>query len=170
MRRLLVTAALANAALSATEVALTAYDRHDHALWASGPLLAGVSIGSILGSLLLGARGYPLPRLLAGYAGGLALLTAAGFYAPLLGVAAPLAGLFLGPTLAALFSRAADAAPRGGGTETQAWLNSIMNGGAAAGAALAGIASGRPMLALVLACVLAVGAGAVTGARARVVR
>jgi MFS family permease len=170
LRRLLVTAALANAALSATEVALTAYVRHDHALWASGPLLAGVSIGSILGSLLLGARGYPLLRLLAGYAGGLALLTAAGLYAPLLGVAAPLAGLFLGPTLAALFSRAADAAPRGGGTETQAWLNSIMNGGAAAGAALAGIASGRPVLGLGLACVLAVGAGAVTGARAHPVR
>ena len=56
LRDLLVTAALANAALSATEVALTAYVRHHHALWASGPLLAEVSIGSILGSLLLGAR------------------------------------------------------------------------------------------------------------------
>ena len=56
LRRLLVTAALANAAVSATEVALTAYVRHHHALWASGPLLAEVSIGSILGSLLVGAR------------------------------------------------------------------------------------------------------------------
>ena len=56
LRRLLVTAALVNAAISATEVALIAYVRHHHALWASGPLLAGVSIGSILGSLLLGAR------------------------------------------------------------------------------------------------------------------
>ena len=56
LRRLLVTAALVNAAISATEVALTAYVRHHHALWASGPLLAEVSIGSILGSLLLGAR------------------------------------------------------------------------------------------------------------------
>jgi hypothetical protein len=45
-------------------------------------------------------------------------------------VAAPLAGLFLGPVLATLFSVAAAAAPSGGGTETQAWLNSIMNGGA----------------------------------------
>jgi Major Facilitator Superfamily len=170
LRRLLVTAALANAALSATEVALTAYVRHDHALWAAGPLLAGVSVGSVVGSLLLGVRGYPLPRLLAGYAGGLALLTAAALYAPLLGVAAPLAGLCLGPTLAALFSRAADAAPRGSGTETQAWINSIMNGGAAAGAALAGIASGRPVLALGLAFVLALAARTVTGARARSVR
>jgi hypothetical protein len=177
-----VTAALANAALSATEVALTAYARHHHALWASGPLLAEVSIGSILGSLLLGARGARsaadpgtepsgrrLPRLLAGYAGGLALLTAAGLYPPLLAVAAPLAGLCLGPTLATVFGAAAGSAPRGGGTETQAWLNSIMNGGAAAGAALAGIASGRPLLALGLASALA-GAAAASAAATAVIR
>ena len=171
--RLLVTAALVNAALSATEVALAACVRHHHALWASGPLLAEVSVGSILGSLLLGARATrhgprALPRLLAGYAAGLGLLTAAGLDAPLLAVAAPLAGLCLGPTLATLFSRAASAAPRGSGTETQAWINSIMNGGAAGGAALAGLAAGRPVLALGLACALALAAAA--GARARPVR
>ena len=173
---LVVTAALANAAVSATEVALTAYVRHHHALWASGPLLAEVSIGSILGSLLVGARvpaagleprDRRLARLLAGYAGGLALLTAAGLYAPLLAVAAPLAGFCLGPTLATLFSTAASAAPRGGGIQTQAWLNSIMNGGAAAGAALAGFAAGRPILALAaaLAAAAAAATAAITGAR-----
>ena len=187
--RLLLTGALVNAALSATEVALTGYVRYHHALWAAGPLLAGISAGSILGSLLLGAqtsgaqtsgaqtsgertagertsRG-PLPRLLACYAGGLAMLTAAGLYPPLLAVAAPLAGLFLGPVLATLFSGAAAAAPSGSGTETQAWLNSIMNGGAAAGAAAAaallgspvlGGAGARAVLALALACALALGA------------
>ena len=169
LRRLLVTAALANAAISATEVALTAYVRHHHALWASGPLLAEVSIGSILGSLLLGARvpgagqgprDRRLVRLLAGYAGGLALLTAAGLYAPLLAVAAPLAGWFLGPTLATLFGTAATAAPRGGGIQTQAWLNSIMNGGAAAGAALAAVAAGRPLIALALAAAFALASAA----------
>jgi MFS family permease len=179
LRDLLLTAALANAALSATEIALTAYVRHHHALWASGPLLAEVSIGSILGSLLLGARGATdpsasgasrrLPRLLAGYAGGLALLTAAGLYPPLLAVAAPLAGLCLGPTLATLFGAAASAAPRDGGTETQAWLNSIMNGGAATGAALAGFASGQPLLALGLASALA-GVAAATAAATSVIR
>ena len=185
LRDLLLTAALANAALSATEVALTAYVRHHHALWASGPLLAEVSVGSILGSLLLGARGSAvgsrqdrrqdrrqerrLARLLAGYAAGLALLTAAGLYAPLLAVAAPLAGLCLGPTLATLFGAAASAAPRGGGTETQAWLNSIMNGGAAAGAALAGFAAGRPILALALAAAAAA-AAAVSAAVTAVIR
>jgi hypothetical protein len=204
--RLLLTGALANAALSATEVALTGYVRHHHALWAAGPLLAEVSAGSILGSLLLGARtsgartsgahtsgahtsgartsAGRLPRLLACYAGGLALLTAAGLNAPLLAVAAPLAGLFLGPTLATLFGRAAAAAPSGSGTETQAWLNSIMNGGAAAGAAatgavLGGAGPGRPILALALAFALALGAAASaaiggpshdTGTRARPVR
>ena len=165
--RLLLTAALVNAALTATEVALTAYARYHHALWAAGPLLAGISAGSILGSLLLGTRTSAgrLPRLLACYAGGLGLLTAAGLYAPVLAVAAPLAGLFLGPTLATLFSQAAAAAPPGSGTETQAWLNSIMNGGAAAGAAatgtlLAGAAASRPVLALALAFALALAAAA----------
>jgi MFS family permease len=172
LRKLFITAALVNVALTATEVALTAYVRHHHALWASGPLLAGISVGSIVGSLLLGARGYRLPRLLAGYACGLGLLTAAGLWAPLLAVAAPLAGLCLGPTLAALFGAAAAAAPRGSGTETQSWLNSMMNGGAAAGAAMAGLASARPVLALGLAALAAVAAflSAVVTARRPVAR
>jgi MFS family permease len=150
LRDLLITAALTNAALSATEVALTAYVRHHHALWASGPLLAGISLGSIVGSLLLGAQSCPkghgrrLPRLLAGYTAGLAILTGAALgYPYLLALAAPLAGLCLGPTLATLFGTAAAAAPPGSGTETQAWVNSIMNGGGAAGAAVAGLAAGR---------------------------
>jgi len=158
LRRLLVSAALANLALTATEVALTAYVRHHHALWASGPLLAEVSAGSILGSLVIGTRGHRLPRLLLGYTGGLALLTAAALYAPLVAVAAPVAGLCLGPALAALFGQAASTAPQGSGTETQSWINSIMNGGAAAGAALAGLTSGRPILALTLAATAAAAA------------
>jgi MFS family permease len=154
LRSLLVTGALANAALSGAEVALTAYTRHHHALWASGLLLAEVSVGSVLGSLLLGTRRPAgdshrrLARLLGCYALGLALLTAAGLDAPLLAVAAPVAGLCLGPTLATLFSMAASAAPRSAGTETQAWLNSAMNGGAAAGAVLAGLTASWPVLAL----------------------
>jgi len=166
LRKLLLTAALINAALSATEVALIAYARHHHALWASGPLLAGVSLGSILGSLVLGTQARTssqdhdrpqnrLVRLLTGYACGLAVLTAAGLYPPLLVAAAPLAGLCLGPTLATLFGAAAAAAPPGRGTETQAWVNSIMNGGAAAGAAIAAFAAARPILALGLASGLA---------------
>ncbi len=86
------------------------------------------------------------------------MLTAAGLDAPLLAVAAPLAGFCVGPALAGLFGRAASAAPPGRGTETQAWLNSIMNGGAAAGAALAGLASGQPIMALGLSCALAAAA------------
>jgi Major Facilitator Superfamily len=178
LRRLMLIAALVNAALSASEVALTGYVRHHHVLWASGPLLAEVSIGSILGSLLLGARSgagggsgsgggsgtgaRSLLALLAGYAGGLALLTAAGLDAPLLALVAPLAGLCLGPALAALFGQAAGAAPPGRGTETQAWLNSIMNAGGAGGAALAGLASGQPVLALGLSAALAAAAACAT--------
>jgi MFS family permease len=172
LRRLLLTGVLVNLALSATEVALTAYVRQHHALWASGPLLAEVSVGSIVGSLLLGARASEaaeatdgarrLPRLLARYALGLAALAAAALYAPLVAVAAPLAGLSLGPSLATLFGLASNAAPEGGGTEAQSWLSSLMNGGAAAGAALAGATAGRPVLSLAIAAVAASAGGVVS--------
>jgi MFS family permease len=172
-RRLLVTGAFVNVALSGTEVALTAYVRHHHALWAAGPLLAEVSVGSIAGSLILGARTPPAVkaanaaaddrffRLLACYALGLTALTAAGLDAPLLAVAAPLAGLCLGSVLATLFSQAGSAAPPGSDTEAQGWLNSVMNGGASAGAAVAGLAAGNPVLALGLAAAAAAVAAAV---------
>jgi MFS family permease len=172
LRRLLLTGVLVNLALSATEVALTAYVRQHHALWASGPLLAEVSVGSIVGSLLLGARASAavkaegarrrLPRLLARYALGLATLTAAGLYFPLVAVAAPLAGLCLGPSLATLFGLASSAAPDGGGTEAQAWLSSVMNGGAAAGAALAGATAGQPVVSLGVAAAAAAASSVVS--------
>ena len=171
LRRLLVTGVLVNLALSATEVALTGYVRQHHALWAAGPLLAEVSVGSIIGSLLLGARtsaaepaegSRRLPRLLARYALGLATLAAAGLYAPLVAVAAPLAGLCLGPSLATLFGLASSAAPDGGGTEAQSWLSSVMNGGAAAGAALAAATAGRPVLSLAIAAAAAAASSAVS--------
>jgi predicted MFS family arabinose efflux permease len=167
LRRLLITGALANIALSATEVALTALVRQHHALWASGPLLAEVSVGSIVGSLLLGTRtpadgARRLPRLLARYALGLAALAAAALYPPLVAVAAPVAGLCLGPSLATLFGLASSAAPDGAGTEAQSWLSSVMNGGAAAGAALAGATSSQPVLALALAAGAAAASSAVS--------
>jgi MFS family permease len=167
LRELLITAALTNAALSATEVALTAYVRLHHVLWASGPLLAEVSAGSVVGSLLLGTRSPAasahrrLSRLLAGYAAGLAAVTAGSACPPLLAVLVPLAGLCLGPSLATLFAATAHAAPRANGTEAQAWLNSIMNGGGAGGAALAGLTAARPILGLAIA-VLAAALAALT--------
>jgi MFS family permease len=157
VRRLLITAALTNLALSAAEVALIAAVRLDHALWASGPLLAELSAGSILGSLLLGSRAPAaraqkrLARLLASYTLGLAALAAATLAPPLLALAAPLAGLCLGPTLATFFTMTASAAPSHNATEAQAWLNSMMNGGAAAGAALAGLTASHPIAGLAAA-------------------
>ena len=175
LRRLLLTGALVNLALSATEVALTGYVRLHHALWASGPLLAEVSAGSIAGSLLLGARAAGagaaderrrLPWMIACYSVGLAVLAAALLRAPLVAVAAPLAGLCLGPTLATLFGLASSAVP-GGGTEAQAWLNCAMNGGAATGAALAGVTASAPALTLaVTAGVAVVAAGTAIAGRA----
>jgi MFS family permease len=175
LRRLLITGAFVNIALSATEVALTAYVRQRHALWASGPLLAELSAGSIVGSLLLGARtttpgpaaaARRLPRFLTCYALGLAVLAAAALHAPLIAVAAPLAGLCLGPSLATLFGLVPSAVPGGdgggggggkgsGGTEAQAWLNSAMNAGAAAGAALAATTASRPALSLAITAAVA---------------
>jgi hypothetical protein len=70
------------------------------------------------------------------------------------------AGLCLGPTLASLFGLAASAAPSSAGTETQAWLNTGMNGGAAAGAVLAGLTAGQPLVALALAALTATAAAA----------
>ena len=131
LRRLLVTGALVNLALSATEVALTGYVRQHHALWASGPLLAEVSVGSIAGSLLLGVRtsaaeaadgARRLPRLLARYGLGLAVLTAAGLYAPLVAVAARWPGVPR-PVPGHLVRPGISAAPDGAGTEAQAWLS-----------------------------------------------
>ncbi len=172
LRQLFVTAALANLALSAAEVALIASVRLHHALWASGPLLAELSVGSILGSLLLGSRApaaraqHRLARLLACYTLGLAALTAAALAPPLLAVVTPLAGFSLGPTLATFFTMTASAVPRHNGTEAQAWLNSMMNGGAAAGAALAGLTARQPILGLAIAA-SAAGMAALTAAFAR---
>lgn len=173
LRRLLVTAALTNVALTATEVALTASMRLNHSLWAIGPLLAELSVGSILGSLLLGTRAPAsstrrrLPRFLAAYTGGLVALTAAALVTPLLlAVATPLAGLFLGPTLATLFTSTSSAVPHGNGTEAQAWLNSTMNGGAAGGAALAGLFASQPIVGLGLGA----GAAAVAALAATLLR
>jgi MFS family permease len=161
VRRLLITAALTNLALSAAEVALIATVRLHHELWASGPLLAELSAGSILGSLLLGSRAPAaraqrrLARLLASFTLGLAALAAAALVPPLLALAAPLAGLCLGPTLATFFTMTASAAPSHNATEAQAWLNSMMNGGAAAGAALAGLTASQPILGLAAAAAAA---------------
>jgi hypothetical protein len=83
-------------------------------------------------------------------------------YAPLVAVAAPLSGLSLGPSLATLFGLASNAAPEGGGTEAQSWLSSLMNGGAAAGAALAGATAGRPVLSLAIAAMAASAGGVVS--------
>lgn len=60
LRHLLVTGTLVNLALSGTEVALTGYLRQHHALWASGPLLAGLTLGPSLATIFgLASRAAP---------------------------------------------------------------------------------------------------------------
>ena len=82
------------------------------------------------------ASRHRLSRLLAGYAFGLGVLTGAGLYAPLLATAAPLAGLCLGLPWPRYSARRA---------------------------ALAGVASARPVLALGVAAAAAVAAAGAAG-------
>ena len=118
-------------------------------------------MGSILGSLLLGARSSSARLPPAGRAMPAAWPCSPwpAFYAPLLAVAAPLAGFCLGPALPALFGQAARVAPP--------WLRHRDPGLAqldherwrgrrrGAGLALASAGATRPLMALALALVLA---------------
>jgi predicted MFS family arabinose efflux permease len=115
---------------------------------ASGPLLAALSIGSIAGGLLYGARSWrsAAPRrllvLLAWLSAGLAALAAADAwlaFAPLLA----LAGLALGPTITTIFLVADRIAAVHAMTESFAWLSFATPAGAAAGNALAGVLVAR---------------------------
>src|SRR6266699_1490674 len=146
LRRLLVTAALTNVALSATEVSLTAYARDHDALWASGPLLAAVSAGSIAGSLLLGARRPPGGRASAP--------VPAGSSGPRPGAAAEAGG-------GCGARAAARPAPRGGYSRR---LPRLLAGYALG---LAGLTASRPVLGLALAAGAAVAAAASAAAIGR---
>ncbi|MFI6345778.1 MFS transporter [Streptomyces sp. NPDC050560] len=140
------------AALSGVEVALPVFAQQHHAGGYSGWFLAALSVGSIVGALLLGAaptldRG-GLPVLLGTFVAGACLLGLAMGAAPLaVLLVCPVTGLAVGSTFSRLYTVIAVCTPPGDENEAQGWAASMATVGFAvgssAGAALAG-AHGAP--------------------------
>ncbi|MER5357169.1 MFS transporter [Streptomyces sp. NPDC002785] len=156
--------------VSVLEIALATPSESKDSQLLSGLLLSVLSIGSIVGGLLIGAmtpalaaRVTQLPVLLlalAVFAAALAVGSEAGWF-----VAVPLClltGLSFGPSFVAVYGRSGDLAPPGTAAETQAWVGTALQLGAAAGAGAGGVLLDiwGPAGALALAPVAAViGAG-----------
>ncbi|MGW6054905.1 MFS transporter [Streptomyces sp. NPDC055189] len=151
LRRLLAADALFVMTVTAVDVVLPLYAREYHAAGFTGLYLGVLSVGSVLGSLALGAvpnllsRGPKISVLLGVFAAGTAALTPAAGMSPLAVLAVcPLAGLAIGCTFAALRTRGGDLAPEGRVTETMSWLSSLdMVGGAVGAAVFAHVAAGE---------------------------
>ncbi|HWU05270.1 MAG TPA: MFS transporter [Streptomyces sp.] len=145
---LLLGAALCFAtAVSVLEIALATPDGGKDSQVLSGLLLSVLSIGSIIGGLLIGAmtpvmaeRATRLPVLLvalAVFSTALVLGSEAGWL-----VAVPLClltGLSFGPSFVAVYGRSGDLAPAGMSAETQAWVGTALQLGSAAGAGAGGV-------------------------------
>lgn len=143
LRRLLAADALFVMAVTAVDVVLPIYAREYHAAGFTGLYLGILSIGSVLGSLALGAvptllsHGRKVFVLLCVFAAGAGALTFASGVSPLaVLLACPLAGLVIGCTFAALRTTGGDLAPEGRITEAMSWLSSFDMVGGAVGAAL----------------------------------
>ncbi|MEU5952148.1 MFS transporter [Streptomyces sp. NPDC047525] len=155
LRRLLAADALFVMAVTGVDVVLPIYAREYHAAGFTGLYLGVLSVGSVLGSLALGAlprllsdgpknsRGPKVSLLLCVFAAGTgALASAAGVSPHAVLLLCPLAGLVIGCTFATLRTTGGDLAPDGRVTETMSWLSSLdMAGGALGAAAFAHIAA-----------------------------
>ncbi|WP_418952498.1 MFS transporter [Streptomyces albireticuli] len=148
---------------------------HRHA---SGPLIAALACGSLIGGFGYGGRRWRagparrLALLLAALAAGWAVPAAVGnLWA--LGALLALAGLALTPAITAQYETLDGIAARGSLTESFGWLNAAGAAGMSAGAAVAGLLAGTPahgfLLAAAscaLACALACGCRGVWHGRA----
>jgi hypothetical protein len=143
LRSLLATVALAGVVIGAVEIGLPALAAERGARWASGPLLALFSIGSMAGGMLYSARSWR------GAVGAryCALMLAMAFaVAPLVAVRsltlafplAALAGLGLAPMLCAQLSLVGSLAPADSATEAFTWHRAATIGGMAVGSSLGG--------------------------------
>ncbi len=142
---LLLAVACAGAAFGAIEVATAAAADEAGNPGLVGPLLAAWASGSLLGGLFT-ARARPpadprarLVALLAATAAADALVALAPGL-PALGAALFLAGAFIAPAFATLYSMVSDLARAGTLTESYTWLMTGVSAGAAAGAAAGGAA------------------------------
>ncbi|MFH8590443.1 MFS transporter [Streptomyces rimosus] len=165
LRRLLIADGLFVLAVTATDVLLPIYAKEHDAAVFTGACLSALSIGSVLGSLVLGtmpgflARGPKLSVLLLVFAaGGGALALGAGLSPVAVLVLSPVAGLVLGSVFGTLRTVGSDLAKEGEVTETMSWLTSLDMAGGAVGAAvfahLAAAEGSRTALAWVPAVVL----------------
>jgi MFS family permease len=127
-----------------TTVVVPAFATGQGAPGASGPLLSGLAVGSVIGAVAYGARAWTSPparrliacttclaasfTLLAAFAHGLAA------FAAMLVVA----GLALSPTLTTIFIAVQRSAPASSLAEAFAWISFATPAGAAGGQALAG--------------------------------
>jgi MFS family permease len=175
VRVLLAVASLSVASLAAVELAITAFAIRAGSPGMSGPLLALLAVGSILGGVWWGAHsrtdGSPqrqLSGLLAACAAACALLS----LVPTVWLLFPmlvLTGLPLAAISTVQFSLMARIAPSDGTAESFTWLGSAVQFGGAAGSAVAGavIASAGPAAGMGLAAGLAAVGASVAALRGR---
>ncbi|MFJ4828918.1 MFS transporter [Streptomyces sp. NPDC088747] len=126
------------AALAATEVSLPVYAQQHQAAFASGWLLAGLSVGSIVGALALGGlHGCAftrLPLLLLLLAAGMCAIGAAMMFHPVtVGLVCVPAGFAIGSVFARFFTILGSVTPPGADREVQGWANSMTTIGFAVG-------------------------------------
>lgn len=175
LRALLGPVLLIGITLGAVEVGLPSLALHAGARWATGPLLAMWSVGSIIGGLWYGSRSWRIP-LLTRYRN----LLAAGvlFTAPLILarsvpmgiVGSLLSGLTTAPMFSCQYALVSRAVSDGSETEAFAWvagalISGIAAGSAAGGAVIGPVGAGAPFE---LAC-LATGIAALLALRAQIV-
>uniref|UniRef100_UPI0034DFDF7E MFS transporter n=1 Tax=Streptomyces flavofungini TaxID=68200 RepID=UPI0034DFDF7E len=171
LRRLLAANCLFVTAVTAVDVVLPIHAAQHGATAYTGLYLAALSVGSVLGSLALGAapglvrRGAGLCVPLCVFAAGTGALALAARVSPLaVLLLCPVAGLAVGCTFGALRAIGGDLAPPGRITETMSWLSSMDTAGGALGATLsaqvaAARGGGTALLAVCGVAVLAAVAG-----------
>jgi MFS family permease len=165
------------AGLSSIEVSLPIYAQQQHAVAYSGWLLAGLSLGSIVGALVLGTS-TALARagtatLLGAFAVGACVLGVATTVSPVAAlVVSPVAGLAVGTAFARFYTTIDAVTPAGGDGAAQGWAASVtmvgFSAGTLLGAAVAGAHGATAALAVApvagaIAIVLTLGARLLRG-------
>jgi MFS family permease len=139
---LMLAVACAGASFGAIEVATAAAAEEGGGQALVGPLLAAWALGSMVGGVLTARGRAPadprrrLAAMLAATALADVLVALAPF--PALGLALFIAGAFIAPAFATLYSMVSDLAREGTLTESYTWITTGIAGGAAAGAAAGG--------------------------------
>lgn len=155
VRVLLAAVAVYGLSIGCLEVGLAAFAAGEGKRSAVGVLLAASGLGSMLGGLLAArapAPAAPARRLVAMLALEAGLIAPAGLVHGLPAMAAVIVvgSLPISPAFALMFQLTADVAPAGTVTEAMTWLSSLLNGGVAAGAAVAGVLAEHVSVELVL--------------------